>query len=132
MLPVNKPSCGFLNLAVTFVPITNCNGISGGRSLKLLMSAVFLCCNIRIFCLFLSSSRLSSSKNDCEHLRGFPIILLILHHSTRVSLRLFNCGNDSFKHIMKSLSPSNNTLQETLCVLYGILGKLIYISLILL
>lgn len=37
---------------------------------------------------------------------------LILHHSTRVNLRVRRCGKDSFRQIMKSLSPSNKGLQN--------------------
>lgn len=76
------------------------------------MSEAFLCWSIRIFCLLRSSSFLSSSKKACEHRRGFPIMRRTLHHSTLVSFRAFNCGNDSFKQIVKSLSPSNSVLKN--------------------
>lgn len=49
-----------------------------------------------------------------EQRRGLPIMRLILHHSTRVNLRVRKCGKDSFRQIMKSLSPSNSGLQHHL------------------
>jgi hypothetical protein len=47
-----------------------------------------------------------------EQRRGLPIMRLILHHSTRVNLRVRRCGKDSFRQIMKSLSPSNSGLEH--------------------
>ncbi|KAH9413432.1 hypothetical protein DERP_007908 [Dermatophagoides pteronyssinus] len=51
----------------------------------------------------------SSSKNDAEQRRGFPINLRICDHSIRVKYLVFNCGNESFKHKLNSFSSKNNT-----------------------
>lgn len=53
-------------------------------------------------------------RSNCtwEHRRGLPIMRLILHHSTRVNFRVRRCGKDSFRQIMKSLSPSKRGLQH--------------------
>ena len=44
----------------------------------------------------------------CEQRRGFPMSRRILHHSTRVSLRVLSRGNDSRMQTMKSVSPSKS------------------------
>ena len=44
--------------------------------------------------------------------RGFPISLLMVPHSTRVSFLVFSLGKDSFRHRQNSLSPSNRGLDE--------------------
>lgn len=46
------------------------------------------------------------------NLRGLPISLLIVPHSTLVNFLVFRLGKDSFRHRQKSLSPSNKGLNE--------------------
>ena len=53
---------------VTFVPMTKCKGISSGKSFRLPNSVSLRCCSNRIFSRLSCSARLSSSKNDGEHL----------------------------------------------------------------
>jgi hypothetical protein len=112
------------------VPITNGIGIKSGKSRHNdAISITLRCWTIRIFCLFLASSPLSSLKNawqkwtsilennscliyycTCEQRLGRPIKRRMVHHWERDSWRSFKLGNDSCKHSIKSLSPSNNAL----------------------
>lgn len=54
-------------------------------------------------------------KGKKYYLRGFPINRLIFPHSTLVNFLVFKVGKDSFRHIQKSLSPSNSGLLKHNC-----------------
>ena len=68
LLHVGASNQIYLSSPVTFVPMTKCNGISSGRSFRLPNSVSLRCCSNRIFSRLSCSARLSSSKNDGEHL----------------------------------------------------------------
>jgi len=68
LLHVGASNQIYLFSPVTFVPMTKCKGISSGRSFRLLNSVSLRCCSNRIFSRLSCSARLSSSKNDGEHL----------------------------------------------------------------
>ena len=101
LLHVGASNKIYLSSPVTFVPMTKCNGISSGRSFRLLNSVSLRCCSNRIFSRLSCSARLSSSKNDGEHLHikhlctHFNFINTSVIYATKITSTdlypLYNC-----------------------------------------